>query len=100
MRVDQDFFAIETNVWLHLPHAIKLHVLFWQEEQRIDHERCICLEMQAVAWIIKGVGGELIEGFVLLVRDLIFAFQPDGFDRIHKLIIELNRKANKVGILA
>jgi hypothetical protein len=56
--------------------------------------------MQAIAWIIKGVGGELIEGFVLLVRDLIFAFQPDGFDRIHKLIIELNRKANKVGILA
>jgi hypothetical protein len=71
-----------------------------EEKQRVDDERGIGLEVEAVAGLIESLGGELVELLVLLLGDAVFVLQPDGLDVVHALAIERDGEADEVRVFA
>ena len=96
--IDQHLLAVERDRRLGLVHADPLHVLVGHEDQRVDRDRRVGGEMQAVGRVVVGVAGEFVEGLVLLLGDVRLVLQPQRLDLVDALAVEDDREADEVAV--
>ena len=91
--------AVERDAALDLAEAHALRVFARREDQRVDRERRVGAEMQAVGRLVEGLAGELIERLVFLLGDLGLVLQPQRLDLVDALAVEEDREADEVAVV-
>ncbi len=96
--IDEHLAAIERHGRLGFREAHALRVFRRSEDQRVDRERRVGGEVQAIGRLVPCLACKLIERLVFVLADLGLILEPECLHLVDALAIEQDREADEVAI--
>ena len=92
LGIDKNLAAIERDSGLHLPETKSLGIFSRRVEQCVDINRRVGTKVKRVTRLINSMRAVLVKLFILFVADFPLILQPNCFDSIDELSVEIKRK--------
>ena len=97
--IDENLAAIKRHSGLHLTKAKPLMIFVGSKKKSIDVDGRIRTEVKGMTWFIDGMRAVLVELLVVFLRDVVLGLEPDCFDGIDPLTVDLEREGHEAGVL-